>query len=108
MPYQSYYVDAKKNSFVKRRLRNLAGWCLSVAGCVSGYIMLPLSFCVKNPVIYLSNRRIYRKKREDTEPRDKFSSNFYLIVEGVFTIVSGGCCCFGCCTAVGPEDIYGE
>lgn len=107
MSNQPYCVP-QKDSFITKRFKNLKGWCLSIAGGVTGYIMLPLSFCVKNPIIYLSNRQIYKKSRDDEGPRDMFSSNFYLIVEGVFTIISGGCCCFGCCTAFGPEDIYGE
>lgn len=108
MHHQAYYVVVKKDSFIKQRWKNLKGWCLSIAGGLSGYVVFPVSSCVKNPVIYMSDRRIYKKSRDDKEPRDKFSTNFYLMVEGVFTIISGGCCCFGFCTALGPEEIYGE
>lgn len=94
--------------FIKTRLKNIQGWTMSTVGCAMGYVWLPISFCFTNPTFYLSNRTLYKKSRQDESPLSKFSSNFYLIAEGTFTIITGGCCCCGCFTVCSPEDIYGE
>lgn len=100
-------LKQKIKDFLKNRTYNTKEWSINIIGLPIGYIWLFPSFFLNNPLLYASKRKSYKESLENNNNSlNKFASNFAMIAEGTFTLLTCGCFCCGCCTTFSPEDIY--
>jgi len=87
-----------------RRGKNIGKWLvLTFAGLPATYLWTPISCCFRNPV----TKMVKYDEDDDRpmEPRDKMAENLGVGMFSAIALVSGGCCCFGCCGSFGPQDV---
>lgn len=91
-----------------KMLDNMARHASMAISMPLGYAWLPFSFCCVMPTVRyaLTDDEIYGKERKELSPVEKFAINFSGIILGFMSLVSGGCCCLGCCGMTNPNDVY--
>lgn len=92
-----------KPKTIKTRCKNMGKWCLQMVATPVTYLWIPICCCVRNPVATV----LYDEPNENKEMTcyDKAGENLATGMIGCMSLLTVGCCCFGCGGEFEPKDI---
>lgn len=88
---------------IKTRFKNMGKWCIQMVGTPIAYIWIPICCCVRNPVAKVLYDEPYSSK--EITGYDKAGENLATGMIGCMSLLTVGCCCFGCCGEFEPKEV---
>jgi hypothetical protein len=86
--------------YPRERFQNIKKCATTTLSLPITYLIIPFSCCIRHPLA----KHIYEHEEPNTSSQ-KMGETFSIGMLGVFSWLTCGLCCFGCCGSCGPNDI---
>jgi hypothetical protein len=108
-PQEPMQSNASIGQIIKRRAKNVSKFVIVTLSVPLHYTILPFSCCIIQPTLHITNPAMVQEalrageEAKDSKGFTKFTINTTGMVQSMLSVLTVGCCCFGCCGEVSPD-----